>query len=330
MAMERSDRLFWKITGVLGAGVTLVAVLLLGSAPPPQASGGAPAARRAAPGREETTPRPQRKNSRFSLSAVIKRNLMFAKVRGDKAFTRLGEPQPGEWLWSFHEPGQTLDDYANMVTNRKTSWRHTMHLQPFADLKPVHRQVLSPLEEFLRHFFQTRVKRLPCRKPVRSWWISERRQYDANLIVRHLAARAKPSSLGLFGIMGKDMFSGNLNFVFGLALLHDRASVHSLKRYGDDPKTLLRHTLKLSAHELGHVFGIKHCVFYRCVMNGANSLAEGASAPMHLCPVCLAKLKWNVDFDAQKRYLQLARFYRKVGMESEALFVSARAGEVEE
>ena len=329
MAMEKTDRLFWIITGLLGSVVTVAAALIFGSAPPPQASGGV-AARETASARKQETQKPRRQSSRFSLSAVIKRNLIFAKVQGDSAFKRLGEPRPGEWLWSFREPGQTLDDYAHTVTNRKTASRDTLHLQPFSDLTPVHRRTLGHLEEFIGVYFQTRVKRLAYQVPTRSWWVRGREQYDADRIVRHLAARAGPRSLGLFGVLGKDMFSGNLNFVFGLALLHDRASVHSLKRYGDEPKTLLRHTLKLSAHELGHVFGIKHCVFYRCIMNGANSLEEGASAPMHLCPVCLAKLKWNVDFDARRRYLRLARFYRKVGMKAEERFVTARAAEVAE
>jgi len=330
MAMERSDRRFWIITSGLGAAVSTMVVLIISAAPPPQASGGEPAFTLTDDRKPALVKPKKRKGTRFSLSAVIKRNLIFAKVRGDDAFTRLGEPQPGDWLWSFHEPGQTLDDYAATVTNRKTNRRDTLHLQPYSDLKPMHRRVLGRLEKFVGAYFQTRVRRLPYRAPNSAWWVNRRRQYDANLIVRHLAARAKPRSLGLFGILGQDMFAGDLNFVFGLALLHDRASVHSLNRYGSDPKTLLRHTLKLSAHELGHIFGIKHCVFYRCIMNGANSLAEGAAAPMHLCPVCLAKLKWNVDFDARKRYLQLARFYREVGMEAEASFVKARAAEVQE
>ncbi len=331
MPMERSDRTFWIITGALGAAVIAAAAVVISAAPPPQASGGDPAPSwNPAPPTFEEPGKPRRKGSRFSLSAVIKRNLIFARVKGDRAFARLGEPKTGNWLWSFPEPGQTLDDYAHQVTNRKTSRRDTLQLQPYSDLLPAHRRVLGPLKEFIGVYFQTRVERLPVALPRRRWWDRSRRQYDADRIVRHLASRAGERSLGLFGILGKDMFHGDLNYVFGLALLHDRASVHSLHRYGKEPQQLLRHTLKLSAHELGHVFGIKHCVFYRCVMNGANSLAESSAAPMHLCPVCLAKLKWNVDFDARRRYQQLSRFYKKVGMVAEANFTAARAREVEE
>ena len=330
MTMERSDRLFWFITGALGVAATVVAVMVMVAAPPPQASGGDPVAWAPAFREVEGPEKPWLPSTRFSLSAVIKRNLTFSRVRGDDAFTRLAEPKPGDWLWSFREPGQTLDDYAEQVTNRKTARRDTLHLQPYSDLSSMHRVVMGPLEEFIGVYFQTRVKRLPIAAPRKGWWSRSRRQYDANRVVRHLAARAKGRSLGMFGILAKDMFAGNLNYVFGLALLHDRASVHSLSRYGEEPKALLRHTLKLSAHELGHVFGIKHCVFYRCVMNGANSLAEISAAPMHLCPVCLAKLKWNVDFDARRRYQQLSRFYKKVGMDAEAAYTAARAKEVEE
>ena len=324
--MDHSDRLFWIVTGALGAAVTAVTMVVLASAPAPQASGGMHREARPAPAPREQ--QPHRQGSRYSLSAVIKRNQVFASVQGDGAFSRLGEPRPGDWLWSFHESGQTLHDYARTVTNRKTRQRNTIHIQPYADLDPGQRWLVPRLEQFVAAFFQTRVKRLPCRTPSSSWWVSRRQQYDADVVVRQLSRRVGPRSLGILGLLGKDMYAGNLYFVFGLALLHDRACVHSLHRYGANRDLQLLRTLKMSAHELGHIFGIHHCVFYRCVMNGANSINESDGAPLHLCPACLAKLQWNLGFDAHKRYRQLAAFYGKVGLHHEAAFVAARAPEV--
>jgi archaemetzincin len=47
---------------------------------------------------------------------------------------------------------------------------------------------------------------------------------------------------------------------------------------------------KTAAHELGHCFGIDHCVYYACIMQGSASLAEDARQPPYLCRVEEAKL----------------------------------------
>ena len=58
-------------------------------------------------------------------------------------------------------------------------------------------------------------------------------------------------------------------------------------------------------HEIGHMFGIQHCVYYRCLMNGSNGAGESAGGRI-LCPVCLKKLWYSVEFDHKARYEALA------------------------
>jgi archaemetzincin len=52
----------------------------------------------------------------------------------------------------------------------------------------------------------------------------------------------------------------------------------------------LQRVVRTAAHELGHCFGLDHCVYYACLMQGTSSLAEDVRQPPYLCPVCLAKL----------------------------------------
>lgn len=318
---DRTDRLFWAVTGlalVLAAGgVYLVSELGAKTAPrPPRVPPPGPATHSA--GRSE-----------YSPAARARRRLVFAQVQGDEAFRRLGEPAPGDWLHSFREPGQTLWEYAASRPNRKIPGRETLHLLPFTDLDPVQRRQVPLIREHTALFFDTPVVTLPARPVSRSWLDRRREQHDADLIVSDLARRVPDESLGLFGLMGSDLFGLGLNFVFGEALLEERAGIYSLRRYGRASPMLLRRALKLSAHEIGHMFGLKHCVFYECVMNGVNSLVEMDRSPLHLCPVCLAKLQWNLRFDAPRRYRRLAAFYRRVGLEGEARFALARSTEVE-
>lgn len=42
---------------------------------------------------------------------------------------------------------------------------------------------------------------------------------------------------------------------------------------------------KTASHELGHCFGMDHCVHYACIMQGTTSLAEDARQPPYLCPI---------------------------------------------
>lgn len=65
---------------------------------------------------------------------------------------------------------------------------------------------------------------------------------------------------------------------------------------------------KTASHELGHCFGIDHCTYYACVMQGTANLAEDSRQPPYLCPVDLAKLVRGTGCDEQERYRALLEF----------------------
>ena len=66
-------------------------------------------------------------------------------------------------------------------------------------------------------------------------------------------------------------------------------------------------------------------------MNGMNHQAERDSRPLHLCPVCLRKLVWNLQVEPV-RYLEgLATFCRMHGFEEVEWFGrAAEASSTEE
>jgi archaemetzincin len=72
------------------------------------------------------------------------------------------------------------------------------------------------------------------------------------------------------------------------------------------------------------MFGLMHCIHFRCVFNGSNHLAESDARPMHACPVDLHKLHHSIGFDAVKRYTTLLRFYEKAGFDDEAAWTRTR------
>ena len=65
---------------------------------------------------------------------------------------------------------------------------------------------------------------------------------------------------------------------------------------------------------------MRHCVFYECGMNGSNHRRESDSRPLWLCPVCLRKLAWVLDFDLIERYKNLSKISERFGFEAEQSF----------
>jgi archaemetzincin len=68
--------------------------------------------------------------------------------------------------------------------------------------------------------------------------------------------------------------------VYGLAFSQIGAGTFALARYSqihepdnNDPNRKLdwfRRSTYCMVHELGHLFGLPHCTFYECTMNGVN------------------------------------------------------------
>lgn len=72
-------------------------------------------------------------------------------------------------------------------------------------------------------------------------------------------------------------------------------------RYSRSPPTgsdlhsaFLLRVCRTASHELGHCFGLDHCMYRACVMQSTSSVAEDLRQPPYLCPVCEAKIAWAV------------------------------------
>ncbi|KUJ21736.1 uncharacterized protein LY89DRAFT_637639 [Mollisia scopiformis] len=65
------------------------------------------------------------------------------------------------------------------------------------------------------------------------------------------------------------------------------------------------------SHELGHCFGMGHCVYYACSMQGSASIEEDARQPPYLCPVDLAKVLHGTGSNMKERYHALLGFCDK-------------------
>eukprot|EP00929_Paragymnodinium_shiwhaense_P026326 TRINITY_DN15684_c0_g1_i7.p1 TRINITY_DN15684_c0_g1~~TRINITY_DN15684_c0_g1_i7.p1 ORF type:complete len:592 (+),score=110.17 TRINITY_DN15684_c0_g1_i7:150-1925(+) len=118
-----------------------------------------------------------------------------------------------------------------------------------------------------------------------------------------------------------DLYPGSYaEFVYGQGNPSLGVGVLSFARYlYVDPLHFKQRCSRVLCHEFGHLFGLKHCIWYECLMAGSAGDWESDRQPLHLCPVCLAKLHKAIeDLDLIARETALERFWLEVGDDDEA------------
>ncbi|CAF1193304.1 unnamed protein product, partial [Didymodactylos carnosus] len=84
---------------------------------------------------------------------------------------------------------------------------------------------------------------------------------------------------------------------------------------------ILKRAIGVFLHELIHLFGMEHCIYYLCMMNGTEHEEEMDEQPLYLCPVCLRKLYSSlekVDFDVIRMYQGILDVCKKFNFKEEA------------
>jgi archaemetzincin len=231
------------------------------------------------------------------------------------AYESMPAPGPNDWLANHPEPGQTFDQFVRSNPNRPTAQRHTIYLQPLG------RFDLTLVKEWTEAFFMMPVVVRPPLDLGTAHITSRKNPYGGQQqllttdILALLRQQLPADAYCMLGITMIDLYPDPAwNFVFGQAALRERVGVYSFARYENDP----RRSCKVLAHEASHMFGIEHCIYFRCVLNGSNHLAESDARPMHLCPVDLRKLQWSVGFDVIERYRRLRSVAERAGFRDEA------------
>ena len=141
----------------------------------------------------------------------------------------------------------------------------------------------------------------------------------------HLESIKSRGDFVVLGFTNTDLYPGDeWNFVFGEANHATGTGLFSFARYrapGDLAATA-RRSCGVLLHELIHLFGVRHCVFFECLTNGSNSLAESDARPWRPCPVDLRKLHWALapvgGLDLAAREAALARLCEDLGMHPQA------------
>jgi len=118
----------------------------------------------------------------------------------------------------------------------------------------------------------------------------KRRQYLAEAILERIIKISDGINLGMVDV---DLYTPDLNFVFGTAFPLGKSAVISLARlrqefYGLPKNEILfkERVIKEAIHELGHVFGLNHCRDPECVMHFSNTILDTDKKSSSFCSNC--------------------------------------------
>lgn len=157
----------------------------------------------------------------------------------------------------------------------------------------VDEEVLNAIGRWLAHVFDCRVRLLESLPEPAYAHETKRNQYSSTLILHELLEKCPPNAEKFLAITEKDLFIPMLSFVYGQAQLQGKVALVSLARlrqtfYGFAPNQalLLTRARKESVHEVGHTFGLVHCVDNTCPMSLSTNIRQVDGKGENFCPDC--------------------------------------------
>lgn len=239
-------------------------------------------------------------------------------------------PQEGDWLHTYREAGQPFQEYVASDPVRRCDELQTIYLCLVGKFSSAQERILEITQEYLSLYFNSQV-RIHNRVSLDSVPASAQRRHPAGGQLQFLTQYFLDESMksdcpadalayvafSSVDLWTKDVDGRDWNYVFGQASLRNRLGVWSLARFGNPEDSLqayaecLKLTMGTASHEIGHILGMRHCVYYECNMNGSNHLNEARRAPLPLCPICLRKICWNMKVEPRSYLQKLLEFSKK-------------------
>lgn len=176
----------------------------------------------------------------------------------------------------------------------------TIYMMP---LGHVSGPILAALENRIESTFDSQVvTRVPMFDPHAVAYDSTRNQYNSTQILAALLGEIPPDATKAIAVTNLDLFIPVLTFVFGEAQLGGRVAVASECRlhnrfYGlpEDEDLTSERFEKEAVHELGHVFGLRHCDNPACVMHASPSIEKVDIKHVELCRSCRRQARLPID-----------------------------------
>lgn len=144
--------------------------------------------------------------------------------------------------------------------------------------------------------YSLEIKELNSLKDIDFAHNPKRNQYLADRILSALENFLPNSNCVLVLVVDKDLYTEGFNYIFGLA--GKNVSVVSIYRFKPctvvdtqkEQNLLTERTIKTIIHEIGHCFGLSHCLNPKCVMYFSNWVGDTDKKGKDFCTKCKNKI----------------------------------------
>jgi len=158
--------------------------------------------------------------------------------------------------------------------------------------------VLKKVIKELGKKFRSVIKTLPVDLNIESSFSHERTQYFSSQIIADLTSVTENANGKVLAITDVDLYVPVLTFVFGEAQLNGKHALVSVCRLHEefysgrsDDNLLFSRIMKEVLHELGHNFGLRHCVDWDCVMHSSQGIEEVDIKGSSFCRSCVQSVE---------------------------------------
>jgi archaemetzincin len=133
---------------------------------------------------------------------------------------------------------------------------------------------------------------------IEEFFSIDRKQYFSTQIIAEVIKQTDKYHGKVILLTDVDLFVPALTFIFGEAQLNGKHSILSVCRLHEEfysgisnENLLLERTIKEALHELGHNFGLRHCIDWDCVMHASHGIEEVDIKGNSFCRNCISKVE---------------------------------------
>ena len=153
--------------------------------------------------------------------------------------------------------------------------------------------ILEKISEDVERVFILPVKIKEGQINLSDFFEYSRNQYNANGLLKVIEQRFSNPASKTLSVFNVDLFIPILTYIFGQAYLGGKCGIASLFRLGNekyginvDERIYLDRIRKEIIHELGHMFGLYHCLNPYCVMRSSTYVEDIDQKNWTLCSKC--------------------------------------------
>lgn len=159
------------------------------------------------------------------------------------------------------------------------------------------KEILTLISDDIIRSFHYPIIIKECSYDLSNFYNPGRRQYDGNGVLKMVAQNWSANTLKTIGLVRVDLFIPILTYIFGQAILNGNTGIASLYRlknelYGLEQNDNLQteRFRKVILHELGHTFGLIHCLYPICVMRSSTYVEDIDQKKISFCQNCQDEL----------------------------------------